>query len=220
MSLARGEIELNSAVEYMRFTLTYEGPLHAEKDKDTRVREKHDIRRKLHPQILDVWLTHPELGEETFRTQTLIRSGQSARDIGLELPKATIRDFLFVPLVNDALWAVCELDILFLRREPPGSIVNFGGDLDNRLKVLFDALRMPEHESELPPNVTAAQSERPFACLLQSDKLITGFRVDTQTLLGPIMGLPDDTPNVKLVIGVNFKVRKLTYWNFGMGTDL
>jgi hypothetical protein len=172
-------LELNWPVEYMRFTLIYEGPLRAASSGDPRRDEKHDIRRKLHPQLLDVWQTHPELGKETFKTQQLKRSGGTlGEDIALPLPKAPIRDFVFVLLVSATLWAVCELDVLFLRREPPGGVVNFGGDLDNRLKVLFDALRMPDKSSELPPDAVARESEKPFACLLESDKLITGFRVD------------------------------------------
>jgi hypothetical protein len=35
------------------------------------------------------------------------------------------------------------LNILFLRADIPGKVVQ-SGDIDNRLKTLFDALRMPQ----------------------------------------------------------------------------
>src|SRR6266849_6098917 len=49
----------------------------------------------------------------------------------------------FVPLVRQSLALACSLDILFLRREEPGSLILQGGDIDNRIKTLFDALKMP-----------------------------------------------------------------------------
>jgi hypothetical protein len=82
-----------------------------------------------------------------------------------------MRDFLagqfarngynFVPLVTERLLLLCRLDVLFLRPDPPGSLIK-SGDIDNRLKTLFDALRMPENASELgrcePPRRTRLRS--------------------------------------------------------------
>jgi len=110
------------------------------------------------------------------------------------------------------------MDILFLRREPLGGIVNNGGDIDNRLKVLFDALSVPEHANQLPPTANPDPSEMPFACLLQSDRLITSVRVESETLLGPLE--PQSGANVKLVIRATVKIQKLTYWNMGLGGDV
>jgi hypothetical protein len=45
----------------------------------------------------------------------------------------------------------CSIDILFLHRDAPGRIVRSGGDIDNRIKVLFDALRVPDVCHGLPP---------------------------------------------------------------------
>ena len=52
------ERDLPCPIEFMRLTLTYDGPLHSATNKDPRAAEKNDIRRKLHPQLHDVWLTH------------------------------------------------------------------------------------------------------------------------------------------------------------------
>lgn len=51
--------------------------------------------------------------------------------------------FNWLPLVREELGIAAALDILFLRRDAPGKIIGGGGDIDNRLKVLFDALRKP-----------------------------------------------------------------------------
>jgi hypothetical protein len=219
MSLAP-EIGLIRPAEFMHLTLTFTGPLHTQTEKNTRVAEKHTIRRQFQKQLRDVWITHPELGEEAFNTQVLKRSSQQrlGDEIGLPLPTSKIGEFVFVPLVSSALWAVCELDILFLRREPAGGIVNFGGDIDNRLKVLFDALRMPREAKELPQAVSPDSDEKPFACLLEHDSLITTVRVESERLLGPVE--PESPANVKLVMQVTIKVQKLTYWNFGLGDNV
>jgi hypothetical protein len=76
---------------------------------------------------------------------------------------------------------VCQLDILFLRREKPGSIVH-GGDLDNRLKTLFDALRMPFDDSELG-KVGPTSPDELLYCLLEDDSLISRVSVETHQLL-------------------------------------
>jgi hypothetical protein len=48
-------------------------------------------------------------------------------------------------LANTFNGLICRLAITFLRREDPGAVVH-GGDIDNRLNTLLDALRMrPGH---------------------------------------------------------------------------
>jgi hypothetical protein len=49
----------------------------------------------------------------------------------------------YIPLIRKSLHLACALDIQFLRHEEPGLLVLQGGDLDGRLKTLFDAMRMP-----------------------------------------------------------------------------
>jgi hypothetical protein len=72
-----------------------------------------------------------------------------------------------------------------LRPEPPGAIITQAGDIDNRLKTLFDALRYPKKMDELPKGATPDESEKPFFCLLEDDILITGVSVRTDVLLEP-----------------------------------
>ena len=57
--------------------------------------------------------------------------------------------FRWSPLIDERYGLACALDILFLRRDEPGNVIKSGGDIDNRLKVLFDALRTPANQSEI-----------------------------------------------------------------------
>lgn len=59
-----------------------------------------------------------------------------------------------------------------------------GGDIDNRIKVLFDGLRMPKTERELGGFGIDAD-EDPFFCLLEDDTLITRVSVTTDRLIIP-----------------------------------
>ena len=100
-----------------------------------------------------------------------------------------------------------------LRPEAPGSIVAQGGDIDNRLKTLLDALRMPRDESELARNDSPKDGEDPFFCLLEDDHLVTKIAVATDRLLLPC----DDPSSVRLLIHVKARATLLTYSNIGLG---
>jgi hypothetical protein len=95
----------------------------------------------------------------------------------------TLNEVGYVPLSWDSLGVACKLDILMLRPEAPGQTLIKGGDIDNRLKTLFDALRIPK------PGETAERrgdegGRNPFFCLLQDDSLINHISVATDLLLG------------------------------------
>lgn len=70
--------------------------------------------------------------------------------------------FRFAPLVTTRYDLIATIELLFLRPEPPGRLISQGGDIDNRLKTLFDALRMPRVTSELPSGDAPRQDEDPF----------------------------------------------------------
>jgi hypothetical protein len=57
------------------------------------------------------------------------------------------------------------------------SIVNNAGDLDNRIKTLLDALRIPanlqEIQGHMPPKITE------YCCLLENDILVSALRIET-----------------------------------------
>jgi hypothetical protein len=107
----------------------------------------------------------------------------------------------FVPLVNKSSGYTCSLDIIFLRRDTPGGIISsWGGDIDNRIKVLFDGLRMPETIAELG-GLPIEADENPFFCLLEDDKLVTSITVTTDRLITPLKS-PSKVHDVVLVIHV------------------
>jgi hypothetical protein len=78
-----------------------------------------------------------------------------------------VGNYQFVPLVREQLSLLCSLDILFLRPDVPGKAIQSSGDIDNRLKTLFDALRMPQNDTELGPYASPGEGEEPFYCLLE-----------------------------------------------------
>ncbi len=205
----------------MRITLTYEGPLHAASGGNTRNTEKHLIRRHFHRQLADVFSAAPmvdslnrwkaaQLSIEAFSDRE--RSGES-----LGLFTREVGAYHCMPLISRRKYAICELDILFLRRESAGNIVNGGGDLDNRLKVLFDALRMPQNSTELPNQAIPEVGENPLFCMLEDDQLITSFRIKSERLLGTRDDGQSSPADVKLVIEAAIKLTRLTYGNIGLG---
>jgi hypothetical protein len=90
-----------------------------------------------------------------------------------------------VPLVSEAGGFTCSLEILFLRRGQPGDLIASGGDIDNRIKVLLDGLRMPKDGAEFG-GLAIDVGEDPFFCLLEDDNLVTNITVTTDRLLTPL----------------------------------
>jgi hypothetical protein len=59
-----------------------------------------------------------------------------------------------------------------------------GGDIDGRIHVLFDGLRMFRDGNDLPSRDAAPDAdENPFFCLLQDDTLVSDVKIDTGGLL-------------------------------------
>lgn len=189
----------------MEFTLVYDGRLKA----NGNPKSKQQIRRILHAQFKQLWEQEP------------LRSlappeGHFLDDDPPETSLSIIHrvsGFRFSPLISAKLHLVAELNMTMLRPEAPGSIVGQGGDIDNRLKTLLDALRMPRDESELPKNDSPLDGEDPFFCLLEDDHLVTKISVATDRLLTPC----DDPTLVRLLIHVKSKATLLTYANIGLG---
>jgi hypothetical protein len=70
---------------------------------------------------------------------------------------------------------------MFLRPEEDRFVMK-SGDLDGRLKTLFDALRIPNNAGETG-NVGPQADETPLFCLLEDDRLISEVRLYTDQLL-------------------------------------
>ena len=195
----------------MEFRLMYEGPLHAETGSRPHVAEKHAIRKCFHPQLKELWNQLPLCRQKEQKYEFADGTTSFHDHIANRYQRC---GYNFVPLVSQSTGAdCCELNILFLRRDNPGSIVTSGGDIDNRIKVLFDALRMPTESSQLPKGCeTPSSEEKPFYCLLEDDSLITTVRVETDRLLRPVT---DGGKLHDVVLVVSVKTRMSGYGRLG-----
>jgi hypothetical protein len=187
----------------MKFRLTYSGSLKASGNKSNHTKEKWSIRRALHPQLAELWQTHPVLrghfAPPYARPSLQPRGGLAPIIVG---------DAQFIPLVRESLGLSCDLDIIFMRKEPPGSLVLQGGDIDNRIKTLFDGLRVPS----IDEMKAGSPDADPFYCVLEQDALITGVNVRTDRLLtAPNASVHE----VHLVIEVSVRVMRIDWENIG-----
>jgi hypothetical protein len=182
----------------VNFRLIYEGPLKAaSQGRDGRRIDKHKLRLAFDEQLNHL-LNSDELLAQSFRADP-------------ELPKYKRGTLSFWPIVRKSMHMVCDLDILFLRYGIPGRIVSTGGDLDNRIKVLFDALRVPADENEI--RGLDNLGPKGIVCLLEDDQLITGFRVTSDQILEAQK--PEARHNVRLIINVEIRLTKITQANLG-----
>jgi len=152
----------------MEFRLFYRGPLKANGDKV----HKHDLRLKFHPQLKRLWDVTPL--KDNYLLFPIEEHMRADHKVG---------NTIFVPVVTTKLDLVAQIEIVMLRPEEPGAIITKGGDLDNRLKTLFDALRKPKDLRELPGNYIPPSTEELIYCLLEDDALITGVAMITDRLL-------------------------------------
>jgi hypothetical protein len=212
--------------ELMKFTLMFDGDLPSTGNR-SKPPEVSRIRNDFHDQLADLWDSHIVLRQlaRTARTHQFhggffgggpivyspselpeyrdpippLEPGQTDFCAPIQVPNSAA----YIPLIRKSLNLACALDILFLRHEDPGSLVLQGGDIDGRIKTLFDALRMPTEAEEKAGGVPTAN---PLFCLLESDSLVSDLSVKTGRLLG------DRTKKshaVRLTIDVTVKVLRV-----------
>lgn len=92
-----------------------------------------------------------------------------------------VQEHPFVPLVRRDLALTCYLKIHVLRNDLHDTIVTYQGDIDNKLKIILDALRVP-NDNQL---AGAVKSSEPVYCLLEDDKLISGLEITMEQWLNP-----------------------------------
>ena len=188
----------------MEFRLFYRGPLRA----NGNPKDKQIIRRAFHPQLKKLWTLEP-LEHHTKEPGNYLSEFPREGESSVIHP---VSDFKCACLVSERFKTHAELDILFLRPEPVGHIIHTGsGDIDNRLKTLFDGLRMPLAIQEIPPGDSPITEETPFHCLLSDDALISKVAVTTDQLLGA-----NTNDEVLLVIHVRVRGRVQTWANMAM----
>lgn len=189
----------------MKFRLLYDGPLRSG-NKASR-KHKHEIRKAFSPQLQRLWDIDPFLSNH--KTKAALESGWF-----LASENHTVAGIQFVPVVRHNFYAYCQLDILFLRPDSPGSLLQ-SGDIDNRLKTLIDALRMPSVEQEVPRDISANTEKSSLFVLLEDDSMVTKLSVETDTLLQPAI-LDTTQYHVQLVITVTVTPYMATWSNIGL----
>ena len=162
----------------MDFTLHYRGPLYAASKRNSRKKHKHQLRQHFHKQLKELW-DLPQLED----VKSYLRAEPAHEgDIALLRP---VGPFEFAPLVATQLRLFASIEIVMLRPEPDGKIFEQGGDIDNRLKTLMDALKVPNEQSALPDGASPTPDESPFFCLLEDDSLVTNIDIKTAHWLEP-----------------------------------
>jgi hypothetical protein len=184
----------------MKFTLIFTGSIRPRGS----LKEIHDIRLALAPQIQELWNFEPLASEGR---KWLRSPGEKDGEYAVFEQRGT---HVFAPLVSKRNDLHCELFVTLLRKQAAGQLVTEGGDIDNRLKTLLDALSVP------PPAQASEFSKttpsEPIFCLLQDDALVTKLAVETDRLLGPT----ENKFDMIAVVQVLVKATKLTFGNIGI----
>jgi hypothetical protein len=217
----------------MKFTLIYDGDLPATGNSSRKPGEVARIRNCFHDQLADLWDSHIILRELertarvpriTYQTELATEDWgvteysppkfrepippleQGQIDLCAPIQKGT--NVAYRPIVRESLGLACALDITFLRQEEPGNLVLQGGDIDGRIKTLFDALRMPSKPEEDASGITPTAN--PLQCLMESDALISDLSIRTGRLLG---ARTRKVHAVHLTIDVTIKVLRFSIFN-------
>lgn len=204
----------------MEFRLVYDGQLRSGQGGGASG-NKHEIRKAVHQQLAQLWEVTPNLKMRSVAHSILSAppaegtAGQVGHTVTMAaaIQRPSIWETLgtqfrqcgyrFVPLVSNHLKLTCSLDVLLLWRDrimPVGP----AGDIDNRLKTLFDALQIPQSCTDV--DQPTAIDEYLFV-LLENDNLITDVRVTTDRMLTPYVLTPGQGAShpenyVRLVINV------------------
>ncbi|MQA64336.1 MAG: hypothetical protein GEU76_00300 [Alphaproteobacteria bacterium] len=178
----------------MDLTLRYRGPLRS----NAGPVDKQKIRLELHDQLRAFWAEDRRLKEHFAEWKTLQVAARRGQHFEVKRPVVGIRNFYwryplqgynFVPLITHVHELHCHLQIRLYRKIGPGGILFVGGDLDNRLKTLLDALQVPIYEQDVPENENQSESPEdwpPVFCLLDDDSAVTKLSIESIKLLTPV----------------------------------
>jgi len=188
----------------MRFPLSYEGSLPSsgnprDPTRPPKLQEIWAIRNAINPQIKSVIDHHPVFSGGSGNRNKLVQ------EIGSPIVVAGKK---FYALARVAFKLKCDLQIEMHVNHPIATVVTNVGDLDNRLKTLFDALRAPQYPHEIKeymPNIDD------YCCLLENDVLISALQIETFRN----SAAPPDAPidHVRLNIRVRLEPTQFDYVN-------
>ncbi len=222
----------------MRVRLVYEGELRAnQRDQignqpDKLAQHKQAIRRQFHAQLQYNWETNWFLRDHTaFPTDYgADRNASNYEAVWGAAPHERVAlkeivaqchtqlGYRFVPLVRREWRLACSLSILFLRHDPPGSVLT-SGDLDNRVKTLIDCLRLPKNEKELRGNEAPLEGENPFYVLLEDDDLVSAINIESDRFLKPPQSNSDhDRRQAHIVVTADIRPTDVTTFNISFAS--
>jgi hypothetical protein len=196
--------------EIMEFRLTYEGEIVSGADCT------HSIRKCFHKQLVRLWNVNPNLKgwrhpatappdrikHETSATGFIYQARPESRLEWLA-NQYRFNGYRFAPIIHLQGHSVASLDVLFLRGGDPARPARLA-DLDGRLKILGDALRMPKPAQELGQFKEPEAHEDPFFVVMEDDSLIGNISITCDTLLEPTPGKTvHDKHDCRVVISVS-----------------
>lgn len=158
--------------------LEYRGSLHSGQNGHSDA--KQELRAVFSPQLRRKWRDSRQLNvwdRNTFPVATLGTWQYESPVDANPFYKVNVCGFDVIPLVTWHNGLACRLDITVVGDTRSAAAVIGDGDLDNRLKVLFDGLRIPKGPSEVPAPMFGSGNDELF-CLLEDDSLIHRFSVE------------------------------------------
>lgn len=209
----------------MRFRLTYQGELLGGHGNNSRAAHKHDVRKQLHPQLKRLWETNPILSGlgaqeaqtlESFYKALLLPDVASAGDreprpfLELLQEREDRYGIKWVPAITEELYLTCGIEILYLRPGARGGAMQ-SGDIDSRIKTIFDALGMPRSGGGLPDE---DKGDEPIYTLVKDDSLFSHVSVETDELLRPTTAKAGKNDS-HVIITVNIQPTIVTLVNLG-----
>jgi len=199
------------------FTLQYNGVLVSNQQRGHRVENKRAIRFAIDPFLRTLWAKNPELHRigahegkltrlrsaswvgNTLRIDPLT-GGMDGPLIWSPFPYVSVDGLTYIMLVNQLNRWRCNVNIKLLvpdREETQG-------DLDNRLKTLYDGLRPPHNLGEVGSGGKVPQDGLVF-CLVEDDSMLRNRSVEVESLLESLPAsnqMEDRTNYVSAIIGV------------------
>ncbi len=219
----------------MKFRLTYRGVVkpsqpgnnnETDRQQVSLADHKMEIRKVFHRQLRKLWDTHPTLSNLQYCEDCGIKNQHVSEHLGTGLDehslapvkdhlasKFSLDDYKFVPIACKDFNVLCQIDILFLRHGEPNGIVK-GGDLDNRVKTVIDALSKPTQTNQLGCKYqTPVDGEDPFFTVMEDDSLVSSLTVTSDTLLEEFETPDQDGRDAMLVISVDIRPYMPTHFN-------
>jgi hypothetical protein len=158
--------------------LEYNDYIPAKKDGEEQSGVKQTIRRVFADTLRRTWRDSPQLSGWQKQGFVGAKRGPWAHepdDQSVPFFMVPMFGFSLIPLISWHNGLGCDLEITL--KGDKRSALKRRGDIDNRLKVLFDALRMPLRHREVPGNMFGSGADQ-FFCLLEDDSLIRKFSVE------------------------------------------